>query len=65
MLPSSTGAALGGGLSGLQWAVTAYTIAFASLILTVGVAGDRRGAKRVFMMGFGTFRREVCPSSRL
>ena len=65
MLPSSIGAALGGGVFGLQWAVNAYTIALASLILTAGVAGDSLGAKRLFMMGIGTFRREVCASSGL
>src|ERR1700746_2915683 len=51
----SIGAALGGGVSRLQWVVNAYTIAFASLILTAGAAGDRLGAKRVFMVGFATF----------
>jgi MFS transporter, DHA2 family, methylenomycin A resistance protein len=51
----SIGGALGGGVSGLQWVVNAYTIAFASLILTAGAAGDRLGAKRVFIIGFATF----------
>ena len=35
--------------------VNSYTIAFASLILTAGAAGDRLGAKRAFMAGFTTF----------
>lgn len=49
------GAALGGGLSGLQWVVNAYTVAFAALILTAGALGDRVGAKRVFTTGFVLF----------
>ena len=32
--------------------VNAYTIAFASLILTAGALGDRIGARRVFVTGF-------------
>jgi MFS transporter, DHA2 family, methylenomycin A resistance protein len=51
----SIGEALGGGVSGLQWVVSAYTIAFAALILTAGAAGDRLGAKRVFTTGFAIF----------
>lgn len=51
----SIGAALGGGVSGLQWVVNAYTISFAALILTAGAAGDRVGSKRVFMAGFAIF----------
>src|ERR1700722_2144445 len=49
------GAALGGGITELQWIVNAYTIAFAALILTAGALGDRVGAKRVFMAGFVIF----------
>src|SRR3984957_10496058 len=49
------GAALGGGVTELQWIVNAYTIAFAALILTAGALGDRVGAKRVFMAGFVIF----------
>jgi MFS family permease len=37
----SIGAALGGGMAGIQWVVNAYTIAFASLILTAGAAADQ------------------------
>jgi MFS transporter, DHA2 family, methylenomycin A resistance protein len=36
---------LSGGVSKLQWVVTAYTIAFAAFILTAGALGDRIGAK--------------------
>lgn len=51
----SIGASLGGGVSGLQWIVSAYTIAFAAFILTAGALGDRVGAKRVFVAGFAIF----------
>ncbi len=51
----SIGAALGGGVSGLQWVVDAYTLTFAALILTAGALGDRRGAKRVLLGGFTLF----------
>jgi DHA2 family methylenomycin A resistance protein-like MFS transporter len=52
---SSIGRSLGGGVSELQWIVSAYTIAFAALILTAGALGDRLGAKKIFMMGFTLF----------
>jgi MFS transporter, DHA2 family, methylenomycin A resistance protein len=52
---SSIGTSLGGGVSKLQWVVSAYTIAFAAFILTAGALGDRIGAKRVFMAGFAIF----------
>jgi MFS family permease len=52
---SSIGAALGGGVAELQWVVSAYTIAFAALILSAGALGDRLGARRVFMSGFVLF----------
>src|ERR1700760_4418365 len=45
------GADLGGGVSGLQWVVGAYTLAFAALILSAGALGDRVGAKRMFIGG--------------
>lgn len=49
------GASFGGGVSGLQWIVNAYTLAFAALILTAGALGDRLGARRVFIAGFAIF----------
>src|SRR6266700_1419254 len=52
---NSIGTSLGGGVSELQWVVTAYTISFAALILTAGALGDRIGAKRIFMAGFAIF----------
>src|ERR1700722_8430774 len=52
---SSIGTSLGGGVSELQWIVSAYTIVFAAFILTAGALGDRIGAQRVFMAGFAIF----------
>jgi DHA2 family methylenomycin A resistance protein-like MFS transporter len=49
------GTGLGGGVTGLQWVVNAYTIGFAAFILTAGALGDRIGAKRVFVAGFVLF----------
>ncbi len=42
---------LGASFAGLQWTVTGYTITLASLILLGGVAGDRFGRRRVFLVG--------------
>jgi len=52
---NSIGTSLGGSVAELQWVVTAYTIAFASFILTAGALGDRVGAKRIFIAGFAIF----------
>src|SRR3989440_8650392 len=52
---NAIGTSLGGGVSELQWVVSAYTIAFAALILTAGALGDRLGAKRIFIAGFALF----------
>ncbi len=46
---------LGAGVSGLQWIVDGYTLAFASLMLTGGIAGDRYGRKRMFLTGLSVF----------
>lgn len=45
----------GGTLSGLQWVVNAYTIVFASLLLTAGAVGDRFGARRLYQIGLALF----------
>ena len=45
----------GGPMSGLQWIVNAYTIVFASFVLTCGALGDRYGAKRLYQLGLGLF----------
>src|SRR5947199_3694417 len=50
------GTSVGGGVSELQWVVSAYTISFVACILTAGALGDRLGAKPIFMAGFGMFR---------
>ncbi|MEU1089993.1 MFS transporter [Streptomyces sp. NPDC005576] len=39
----------------LQWAVTAYTVAFAALLLSAGAAADRYGAERLFRGGVAVF----------
>src|SRR5207244_12158788 len=52
---NSIGSSLGGGVSELQWVVSAYTIAFAAFILTAGALGDRIGAQRSFLTGFALF----------
>ncbi len=49
------GASIGGGVTAMQWVVSAYTIAFAALILTAGACGDRFGARRLFTAGFVVF----------
>jgi EmrB/QacA subfamily drug resistance transporter len=46
---------LGGGLTQLQWVVDVYALAFASLLLTAGVAGDVLGRRRVFLFGLAGF----------
>jgi DHA2 family methylenomycin A resistance protein-like MFS transporter len=51
----SIGASIGGGVSALQLIVSAYTVTFASFILTAGALGDRIGAKRLFIGGFALF----------
>ena len=49
---------LGASQGQLQWAVDAYILAFAGLLLSAGVVGNRVGHKRVLLAGltcFGTF----------
>src|SRR5215469_14860984 len=52
---NTIGASFDGGIAGLQWVVNAYTVVFASLILTSGALGDRLGAKRLLIGGFILF----------
>jgi len=49
------GSALGGGLSGLQWVVTGYTLTFSTLILFAGTLSDRVGARRAYAVGMLLF----------
>ena len=49
------GASLAGGVAGLQWVVNAYTLTFASLLLSGGTLGDRLGARHVYMAGLAVF----------
>ncbi|MFJ5306282.1 MFS transporter [Streptomyces sp. NPDC088350] len=51
----SIGHALGGGMSGLQWVVDAYTLSFAALMLSTGAFADRVGASRAYAIGIAVF----------
>ncbi len=42
-------------VTGLQWVINAYTLAFAALLLTSGALGDRLGARRIFIVGLVLF----------
>ena len=42
-------------LAGLQWVMDAYTLLFASLLLSAGALSDRIGARRCFLIGLGGF----------
>lgn len=53
---------LGASISDLQWIVDGYVLAFASLLLTGGILGDRYGRKRTFLAGS---RSSPCPRSRV
>ncbi|WP_378739704.1 DHA2 family efflux MFS transporter permease subunit [Nocardia brasiliensis] len=46
---------LGASLTDLQWFVNAYTLSFASLLLTVSAIGDRLGRRRIFLAGIALF----------
>ncbi len=48
-------AALGGEVAALQWCVNAYALALATLLLPFGALADRFGARRMFLLGMGTF----------
>ncbi|MFH9721418.1 MFS transporter [Streptomyces sp. NPDC017254] len=49
------GADLRAGMSGLQWVVDAYTLAFAALLLSSGALADRVGASRAYGIGVVVF----------
>ena len=42
-------------VSDLQWIIDGYVLAFASLLLTGGILGDRYGRKRMFLTGLAVF----------
>ncbi|HVW47788.1 MAG TPA: MFS transporter [Solirubrobacterales bacterium] len=46
---------LGGSLSGAQWIVSAYTIAFATFLLSAGALADRIGSKTALLAGLVVF----------
>jgi EmrB/QacA subfamily drug resistance transporter len=46
---------LGASISGLEWTVNAYTLAFAVLLVTGGRLGDIFGRRRMFLIGVVTF----------
>jgi EmrB/QacA subfamily drug resistance transporter len=43
------------GISSLQWIVSAYALAFASVMLACGMIGDELGRKKVMLTGAGVF----------
>lgn len=47
--------ALDADVSGLQWVINAYTLAFASLLLSGGLMGDRFSAKKIYSLGLMIF----------
>ncbi|MGP9021517.1 MFS transporter [Streptomyces sp. BR1] len=49
------GSDLGGGMSGLQWVVDAYTLAFAALMLSTGAFADRIGSAKAYALGTVVF----------
>ncbi|MEV7596480.1 MFS transporter [Kitasatospora sp. NPDC089797] len=46
---------LGGGLSDLEWTVSAYTLSFAVLLMFGAALGDRFGRRRMFLIGLTLF----------
>src|SRR6478609_11558816 len=48
-------AGLGASQSELEWAINSYTLAFAGLLFTFGVIGDRLGRRRMLMIGMIMF----------
>jgi EmrB/QacA subfamily drug resistance transporter len=46
---------LSAGVSEIQWIIDGYVLAFASLLLTGGITGDRYGRKKVFLAGLAVF----------
>lgn len=53
-LPAIQGS-IGGGMTGLQWVVNAYTICLSIFMLSGGTLGDRYGRKRLWLIGLAAF----------
>lgn len=51
----SIGRGLSTGTRGLEWIVDAYTVVFASLLISAGAVADRFGRRRVFQCGLVVF----------
>lgn len=51
----SIGTELGASIAELQWVVSGYLLALASLVLVGGALGDRHGRRRVYLIGVGWF----------
>src|SRR5690348_1690560 len=51
----SIGRGLGAGTRSLEWVVDAYTVVFASLLISSGALADRFGRRRVFQCGLAVF----------
>ncbi|WP_133649098.1 MFS transporter [Paraburkholderia flava] len=49
------GSTLSSSVTGLQWVINAYTLTFASLLMTGGTLGDRLGARNVYFAGLALF----------
>jgi EmrB/QacA subfamily drug resistance transporter len=49
------GADLGSTVSGMEWIIDAYNVAYAALLLTGGALGDLYGRRRIFACGIGLF----------
>src|SRR6202161_475128 len=45
----------GASVQSLEWIVNAYVLAYAVLLLTGSVLGDRFGRKRMFLLGLAVF----------
>ncbi|MBN3809961.1 MFS transporter [Paraburkholderia sp. Ac-20347] len=49
------GYTFGSNIAGLQWVINAYTLTFASLLMTGGTLGDRLGSRDVYLAGLAVF----------
>jgi DHA2 family methylenomycin A resistance protein-like MFS transporter len=51
----SIGRGFDSGMTGLQWVVDGYTLAFAAFLLSAGAISDRIGSRQAFACGLGLF----------